>query len=117
MARSPTPRETSTLTGLLHDLRYGARSLRRAPSFTLVAALTLALGIGANAAMFGVVDALLFRPPAGVADPGRVVRIQMQMPAPPGEPPEMAPVLSYPDYATLRDRAAGFAGVAAFART
>jgi predicted permease len=100
----------------LQDLRYAARGLRHAPGFTLVAALTLALGIGANAAMFGIVDALLFRPPSGVADPGRVVRVQLQLPALPNEPvAELSSVLSYPDYVNLRDNARGFAGVAAFA--
>ena len=50
------------LSDLVHDVRFGVRSLLRAPGFTLAAALTLALGIGANAAIFSVVDALLLRP-------------------------------------------------------
>lgn len=104
------------MTTFLQDLRYAARGLRHAPGFTLVAALTLALGIGANAAMFGIVDALLFRPPSGVVDPGRVVRVQVQLAALPNEPgAELSSVLSYPDYVNLRDNARGFAGVAAFA--
>ena len=106
------------MTTFLQDLRYAARGLRRAPGFTLVAVLTLALGIGANAAMFGIVDALLFRPPAGVTDPGRVVRVQLQLPAPPNEPVgELSSSLSYPDYVNLRDNAKGFSDVAAFAPT
>src|SRR5581483_8676282 len=47
---------------ILGDLRYAARGLRRAPVFTFTVIVTLALGIGANAAMFAVVDRLMFRP-------------------------------------------------------
>src|SRR5262249_45709438 len=60
------------MDSLTQDFRYAARTLRRSPSFTLVVSLTLALGIGANAAIFSVIDALLLRKPA-VADPDRLL--------------------------------------------
>src|SRR5882672_703713 len=65
------------IDGALQDLRYAIRSLRRSPGFTAAVVLTLGLGIGANVAMFGVVDRLLFRPPPFLHDAGRVHRVYL----------------------------------------
>ncbi len=71
-------RERWTLPALEHvveAVRLAVRGLVRAPGFTLTVVLTLGLGIGANATMFGAVDQLMFRPLAYLRDPGRVHRI------------------------------------------
>jgi hypothetical protein len=59
---------------LLSDLRYGVRTLRRAPVFTGAAVMTMALTIGANTAIFGVVNAVMLRP-LPFAEPGRLMRV------------------------------------------
>src|SRR2546423_6054172 len=68
-------RGLAVLDVVTQNLRYAARGLRAKPGFTAAVVLTLGLGIGANAAMFGIIDRLMFRAPAYLHDPGRVNRM------------------------------------------
>jgi putative ABC transport system permease protein len=70
-------RGTLLIESTLQDLRYAWRGLRSRPAFTAGVVLTLGLGIGANAAMFGIVDRLLFRPPAYLRDASTTHRIYL----------------------------------------
>ena len=70
-------RGTGWLERRAQDIRYAIRGLRNHPAFTITVVLTLALGIGANAAMFSIVDRLLFRAPPLMHDPARVHRVYL----------------------------------------
>ena len=72
---SQDARGSPTSRSIIQDLRYAIRALRRNPGFTVGVMVTLALGIGANTAMFSVVDRLLFRSPPLLRDPDQVHRI------------------------------------------
>ena len=71
-------RGVRVLETMLRDLRYAFRGLRAHPGFALAVIATLALGIGANAAMFGIVDRLMFRSPPAMRDASRVNRVYLR---------------------------------------
>lgn len=88
------------------DVRYAIQGLWRSPVFTLSATLALGLAIGANATIFGLVDAMWLRPP-GVAQPGNLVRVFSTTST------QRDGYWSYPEYLTLRDESSSFSGVIA----
>ncbi len=101
---------------MLQDLRYAARALLRTPGPTLAAIVCFALGIGANATIFGVVDTLLLKPPAHVEHPDGVVRLYFRKTWPGVYGTYTSATTGYPLYLALRDSAHAFAAVAAFTR-
>jgi putative ABC transport system permease protein len=90
------------------DVRFALRSLRRSPGFTVVAILCLALGIGANAAIFSVLDAVLLRP-LPYAEPDRLIRVYEMR----GDEGKTGSV-SVPNYLDWRAQNSGFQGLAAW---
>jgi predicted permease len=91
------------MRALLQDLRYGVRTLTRTPGFTVIAIAVLAVGIGANALVFSLVNTVFLRPlPA--ADPGTVVRVYSNR----------FSNTRYATYLALRDRNSTLAGLASF---
>ena len=109
---APPPGATSSgslLSALWRDVRYGARSLRKAPGFTTIATITLALGIGATTAMFSVLDAVLLRP-LPFAQPEQLVRVFNTY----GSTPENLQSLSVADFLALRADGRAFSSIASF---
>ena len=99
------------LERLWQDVRYGCRLLAGSPGFASIAVISLAIGIGANCAIFSFADALLLRP-LPVARPGEVLTVGSTTTLEALGASSLA--TSYPDYVDIRDRIKSFAGVAAF---
>jgi putative ABC transport system permease protein len=98
------------MRSFLGDLRYALRTLSKSPGFALAAALTLALGIGSNAASFSVIDALLLRPyPVEHLDRLQIVRVKELHSSAGGSTP-----LSFADYLDLKSQARGFDALTAY---
>jgi predicted permease len=92
---------------LLQDLRYALRTFRKAPGFTAVAVIVLALGVGANSAIFTLVNALVFKPLSGHADElVGIYNFDRTV-------PDSYRAFSYPNYADIRDQAGVFDGLMA----
>jgi putative ABC transport system permease protein len=90
---------------LLQDFRYALRQLRKKPGFTAVAVITLALGIGANTAMFSVIRAVLLRPLA-MQEPSRVIYVREQW-------RDVFPGLSVGNFADVQKQSTSFASLCA----
>ncbi len=109
-----SPQVRRKLGMLMQDIRYAVRSLRARPAFALVAILTLAVGIGANAAVFSVVEAVALRP-LPFRDPDALMRLYLVMPTRVGQAgPGADMVWSYPKFESLRDIQDLFESVVAF---
>ena len=105
-------RGTIWLESTLQDLRYTTRTLRKTPAFMLAAIATLALGIGANTAIFQLLDAVRLRS-LPVAEPHRLARIQIGNGNGFGVS-HYPDNLSYPLFQQIRERQQGFSGILAW---
>jgi predicted permease len=97
------------MSTLAADLRFAVRNLLKSPGFAVVTILTLALGVGANAAMFSVVNGVVLRP-LGYPEPDRLVRIVSQFPAMGFDTFWISP----PEYFELRERSRSFQALGAY---
>jgi predicted permease len=105
----------STVTSLWQDTRHAVRLVRKAPGFSAAVIATLGLGIGGTTAVFSIVDALYFRPPAGVVDPSLVRRVFVKRNAGGMRSPDGSGGM-WPDAQALREDGRAFSQVAAYRR-
>ncbi len=103
--RVTTSDATLSIADLSRDIRYAGRQLRRSPGFALTAILTLALGIGANVVVFGVLNAMILRP-LNVAGADRLLELASERPGDDNQ--------SYPDYVDFKARNSAFVDMAAY---
>jgi len=103
------------LETLGQDVRYVLRSIRHSPGFSAMVVATLGIAIGANGAMFGIIDRLMLRGPAHVVDPDRVVRLYVTQRN--GNEESTESVAGFITYAHLRDNARSFEGLAVYSAT
>src|SRR4051812_47374287 len=101
---------SDTFDALRHDVLYALRQIVRAPGLAVAIVATFALGIGANATMFGIIDRLLLRPPAHVRAPEEIRRVELRR-THLGEG-FTSSIFSYPAYTDFRDHVPGFSSIA-----
>src|SRR5437867_7676771 len=106
-ASDPSTPEETTMAALLQDVRFGLRTLGQAPGVTVAAVIALALGIGANTAMFSIVNAVLFKP-LPYADAGRLAQLYTSMPQ------FREASVSYPNFLDWQQRSRSFDSMAAY---
>jgi len=97
---------------LAMDIRYAVRTLLKSPAYTLIAILTLALGIGANSSIFGIINAALLHPVAAIPEADRLVMIGSTAPTGGYANAREFDNLSYPNYLDVRQQATDLEGVA-----
>src|SRR5499426_1304496 len=102
--------EGELMQTLLQDLRYSARMLRKQPGFTLIAVLTLALGISSNTALFTIYDAFVLKP-LPLKDPDSIAKVKGY-----DREGKRKDLFSYLDYVDYRDRNTSFAGLIAWSQ-
>jgi predicted permease len=90
------------------DVRYGLRTIVKAPGFAFIAILTLALGIGANTTIFSWINSTLLNPVPGLSSPGEVMALSL------GKSSDNAFPFTYPDYQAMRDGQQSFSGLAVY---